>query len=81
MLDMNIMDPCIYKQPKVLSWDDYLKVEAEATIDRKQLEIIETPYARHYNNLVGGSRVPRTHLDVCVPKKQAEDPQQAVWLV
>ncbi|KAI5274157.1 alpha/beta-hydrolase [Aureobasidium subglaciale] len=81
MLDMNIMDPCIYKQPKVLSWDDYLKVEAEATIDRNQLEIIETPYARHYNNLVGGSRVPRTHLDVCVPKKQAEDPQQAVWLV
>ncbi|KAI5205411.1 alpha/beta-hydrolase [Aureobasidium subglaciale] len=81
MLDMNNMNSCTLRQPRVLSWDDYLKVETEARAERNQLELIETPYARHYNNLVGGSRVPRTHLDICVPKKQAEDLKQAVWLV
>ncbi|KAH0400513.1 alpha/beta-hydrolase, partial [Aureobasidium melanogenum] len=52
----------------------------ERLLNSRSAEYHESLHARHWTDVsCGGTRL--NLLDVCVPERQPEDPQQAVWLV
>ncbi|KAG9751991.1 alpha/beta-hydrolase, partial [Aureobasidium melanogenum] len=52
----------------------------EQLLNSRSAEYHESLHARHWTDVsCGGTRL--NLLDVCVPERQPEDPQQAVWLV